>query len=335
MKRSHEIRSLISPFAVSQSVKPTSPDSASRNRSSSMRSCQSGGEYPESTLDRSVQSSSMTPIFSETVISFSGSVNFMATISANFLWASRRRIPPTWVLARRARRFFSISSEQQKMRPSRRTVTPVMSRCPLIRNPGRHHPAQTDHCKYIGTSMRCMEAKLLTFSRSPQRRLRDAHVLARGDVGKPGAAVMRLKLKGRRFELHRLRMRELKDPFRTPPGAAKAPEGPERSIGGGARNERKHRNGRAVLLPLRRGGGSDRSPGGRHRAGPDRDRTVAPFSRPSGALLLGLGRPGGSSRSARSTPGYRLPSLRNACAYMPCPITSFKRSSGASGMERP
>jgi hypothetical protein len=89
---SHEIRSLICFFAVSQSVNPTSPDSARRDRSSRMRSCQSGGEYSSPALDRSDQISSMIPIFSETVISFSGNVTFIGKILADFLPASRRRM---------------------------------------------------------------------------------------------------------------------------------------------------------------------------------------------------------------------------------------------------
>jgi len=89
---SHETRSWICFFAVSQSVNPTSPDSARRNRSSRMRSCQSGGEYPSSALDRSDQISSMIKIFSGTVISFSGNVTFIVKILADFLLASRRRM---------------------------------------------------------------------------------------------------------------------------------------------------------------------------------------------------------------------------------------------------
>lgn len=75
---SHETRSLICFFAVSQSVNPTSPDSARCDRSSRMRLCQSVGEYTSFTLDRSDQSASIIPVFSETVTSFNGNAIFMA-----------------------------------------------------------------------------------------------------------------------------------------------------------------------------------------------------------------------------------------------------------------
>jgi len=61
-------------------------------------------------------------------------------------------------------------------------------------------------------------------------------------------------------------MKVLKDPFRTPLNMEEAPKGPERLAGGGARNERNHRNGRAILFPPRRGGRSDQSSTGRHQA---------------------------------------------------------------------
>jgi len=89
--------------------------------------------------------------------------------------------------------------------------------------------------------------------------------------------------KGRRFRSNRLMMRALKDQFQTPPDLAKAPEGSEKLAGGGARNERNHRNGRARLYPPRRGGRSDRSFGGPLRVGSVRRSNTGPFSRPSGA----------------------------------------------------
>jgi hypothetical protein len=85
---SHETRPRICTFAVSQSVYPTSPDSASRERSSRIRPCQSGGAYPSCAFDRLFQISSMTPIFSATVISFSGRVTFIGVTSAIHMLAS-------------------------------------------------------------------------------------------------------------------------------------------------------------------------------------------------------------------------------------------------------
>lgn len=95
-------------------------------------------------------------------------------------------------------------------------------------------------------------------------------------------------------------MRNSGDQFTTFQVAEKAPEGPEKVAGGGARNERNHRVHDWLTVPPRRGGRSKRFP--------VRRSLLAPLQ---GALSFLNGMSGGSLRSAWSTPGYLLSSLRD------------------------
>jgi len=191
----------------------------------------------------------------------------------------------------------------------------------------RHH-AQTAIACHFGPSERCLEAEFSVF-RALRSGVSVTRTILREARSRSQGGAHARQPRGKGFDSHRFRMNELQDPFRTPSGPAKAPEGPERLAGGGARNERKHRNGGAVLFPPRRGGRSGRSPGGGHQADPVRGRTVVPFSRPSGAHFAWLGETRGVPSLRSVPPVTLLPSPRDACAFLLCPISSFQRG-GAS-----